>query len=257
VLAGRGAVAWIVSFIEPSEMLPSSPLPGWSGRHFHSENMTIGHWEIAEGAADLHEHRHEQEEVWNVVEGEVLLVVDDQEFRLGRGALPGRDWALLSASRVRQEPRTRCQHRPDEGIRRPVGSARHARCDDPACAGSRRRERGQSPPCRRHVGVARSPHVAIVSVTHPARRVARCCARQTGEVPASPRKGGSSLWHTCYYESRTHLACIMRCGARAFPHWARAGTVASHTNRRQTPEDRWRRSHTMDLRYRGARLHWH
>lgn len=85
VLAGHGAVALIVPFIEPSEMLHSSPLSGWSGRYFHSENMTIGHWDIAEGAADLHEHHHEQEEVWNVVEGEILLVVDDQECRLGRG----------------------------------------------------------------------------------------------------------------------------------------------------------------------------
>lgn len=47
--------------------------------------MTFGHWNIAEGAADLHEHDHPQEEVWNVVEGEVLLVVDEQERRLGPG----------------------------------------------------------------------------------------------------------------------------------------------------------------------------
>jgi hypothetical protein len=53
-------------------MLGGSPLAGWSGRFFHSENMTFGHWEIAEGAADLHEHEHPQEEVWNVVEGEIL-----------------------------------------------------------------------------------------------------------------------------------------------------------------------------------------
>jgi mannose-6-phosphate isomerase-like protein (cupin superfamily) len=47
--------------------------------------MTFGHWDIAEGAADLHEHEHPQEEVWNVVEGEVLLVVDQQERRLRPG----------------------------------------------------------------------------------------------------------------------------------------------------------------------------
>jgi len=47
--------------------------------------MTFGHWDLAEGAVDLHEHDHPQEEVWNVVEGEVLLVVAEQEQRLGPG----------------------------------------------------------------------------------------------------------------------------------------------------------------------------
>ncbi len=47
--------------------------------------MTFGHWEIAPGAADVHAHDHPQEEVWNVVEGEVVLVVGEQERRLGPG----------------------------------------------------------------------------------------------------------------------------------------------------------------------------
>jgi len=74
-----------VPFIDPSEMLHGSPLAGWSGRFFHSENMTFAHWDIAADAADLHEHGHLQEEVWNVVEGEVVLVVDGCERRLGPG----------------------------------------------------------------------------------------------------------------------------------------------------------------------------
>jgi mannose-6-phosphate isomerase-like protein (cupin superfamily) len=74
-----------VPFIDESEMLHGAPLPGWSGRFFHSENMTFAHWDIAADAADLHEHDHAQEEVWNVVEGEVVLVVDGQERRLGPG----------------------------------------------------------------------------------------------------------------------------------------------------------------------------
>ena len=60
-------------------MLSGSPLSGWAGRFFHSENMTFARWTIAEGAADLHEHQHEQEEVWNVVAGRVALVVDGVE----------------------------------------------------------------------------------------------------------------------------------------------------------------------------------
>jgi quercetin dioxygenase-like cupin family protein len=74
-----------VPFIYSGEMVCGSPLSGWSGRFFHTENMTFGHWEIADGAADLHEHDHPQEEVWNVIEGEVLLQVDGDERRLGSG----------------------------------------------------------------------------------------------------------------------------------------------------------------------------
>jgi hypothetical protein len=50
-------------FIDPEAMIEVAPLAGWSGRFFHSANMTFGQWEIATGATDLHEHHHEQEEV--------------------------------------------------------------------------------------------------------------------------------------------------------------------------------------------------
>ena len=72
-------------FIDESEMLHGAPLPGWSGRFFHSENMTFALWTIDAGAAALHEHEHLQEEVWNVVDGEVVLVVDGVERTLGPG----------------------------------------------------------------------------------------------------------------------------------------------------------------------------
>jgi unsaturated pyranuronate lyase len=74
-----------VPFIEAADMLSGAPLHGWSGRFFHSENMTFAHWDIAVDAVDLHEHAHIQEEVWNVIEGEVVLVVEGQERRLGAG----------------------------------------------------------------------------------------------------------------------------------------------------------------------------
>src|SRR5881398_3568690 len=73
-------------FIDASEMLQGAPLPGWSGRFFHSANMTFAHWDIAADAVDLHEHSHLQEEVWNIVEGNVVLVVDGVERALGAGA---------------------------------------------------------------------------------------------------------------------------------------------------------------------------
>jgi quercetin dioxygenase-like cupin family protein len=64
-------------------MLQGTPLDGWEGRFFHSENMTFAYWDVAAGAADLHEHSHEQEEVWHVLEGEISLTVDGEERRLG------------------------------------------------------------------------------------------------------------------------------------------------------------------------------
>ncbi len=68
-----------MTFVPGQDMLAGSPLPGWTGRFFHSDNMTFARWTVAEGAADLHEHHHEQEEVWNVVAGRVALVVEGVE----------------------------------------------------------------------------------------------------------------------------------------------------------------------------------
>jgi mannose-6-phosphate isomerase-like protein (cupin superfamily) len=67
-------------------MLHGEPLPGWIGRFFHSENMTFAHYDISAGAAPLHEHHHEQEEVWHIVEGEVALSINGEEVTLGAGA---------------------------------------------------------------------------------------------------------------------------------------------------------------------------
>src|SRR2546421_2245837 len=72
-------------FIEANQMLTGAPLSGWSGRFFHSENMTFAHWDISADASDLHEHHHPQEEVWNIVEGEVVIVLAGDELRLGPG----------------------------------------------------------------------------------------------------------------------------------------------------------------------------
>lgn len=53
--------------------------PGWRGRLFHSANMTFGHWDFDAGAT-IHEHVHPQEEVWEILEGEVELTVDGKTF---------------------------------------------------------------------------------------------------------------------------------------------------------------------------------
>lgn len=68
-----------MAFISEQDMLLGSPLAGWTGRFFHSSNMTFARWTIDDEADDLHEHQHEQEEVWNVAAGRVVLVVDGVE----------------------------------------------------------------------------------------------------------------------------------------------------------------------------------
>lgn len=72
-------------FVDPAEMIHGSPLTGWTGRFFHSENMTFAHLDIAPDAAPVHEHHDPQEEVWNVVDGEIALTIDGVERVLGVG----------------------------------------------------------------------------------------------------------------------------------------------------------------------------
>jgi quercetin dioxygenase-like cupin family protein len=50
-------------------------LPGWRGRVFNSPSMTFVHYAFDAGSS-IHEHQHEQEEVWNVLEGELEVTID-------------------------------------------------------------------------------------------------------------------------------------------------------------------------------------
>ena len=52
-------------------------LPGWKGRYFHSANMTFAHYEFAVGSS-IHEHFHPEEEVYEVIEGELEVTIDDK-----------------------------------------------------------------------------------------------------------------------------------------------------------------------------------
>jgi quercetin dioxygenase-like cupin family protein len=63
-------------FIEASQLPVKQPRPGWLGRFFHSQHMTFAYYEIQPGAG-VHLHRHPNEEVWHVIEGEVEMVVGD------------------------------------------------------------------------------------------------------------------------------------------------------------------------------------
>jgi quercetin dioxygenase-like cupin family protein len=64
-------------FLDTNALPAVEKRPGWRGRHFHSASMTFGHWEFAAGAW-VHEHSHPQEEVWDVIDGELEVTVDGE-----------------------------------------------------------------------------------------------------------------------------------------------------------------------------------
>jgi quercetin dioxygenase-like cupin family protein len=78
-------------FVDTTELKVVERLPGWFGRYFHSPSMTFAHYEFKRGSS-VHEHFHIQEEVWQVIEGELEITVDGktQLVRSGMAAIiPG------------------------------------------------------------------------------------------------------------------------------------------------------------------------
>jgi len=71
-----------MSFIDTSKLKIVERRPGWLGRFFDSGVMTFRHYEFAKGA-DIHAHSHEQEEVWEVIEGELAVTIAGLPVILG------------------------------------------------------------------------------------------------------------------------------------------------------------------------------
>ena len=74
-LAGNSASIGRMAIVDTAELKVVQRLPGWRGRSFNSPSMTFVHYEFDAGAS-IHEHHHEQEEVWNVIEGELEVTID-------------------------------------------------------------------------------------------------------------------------------------------------------------------------------------
>jgi len=62
-------------FVDVTSLRVTERLPGWHGRYFHSPNMTFAHYDFVRGAT-IHEHFHPQEEVYEVIEGELEITID-------------------------------------------------------------------------------------------------------------------------------------------------------------------------------------
>jgi len=75
VQCGGAGCAPLCAFVDTSTLRVTERLPGWHGRYFHSASMTFAHYEFDRGAS-IHEHFHPQEEVWQVMEGELEMTID-------------------------------------------------------------------------------------------------------------------------------------------------------------------------------------
>jgi len=62
-------------FVDTDSLPVTERLPGWHGRYFHSANMTFAHYDFVRGSS-IHEHFHPQEEVYEVIEGELEVTID-------------------------------------------------------------------------------------------------------------------------------------------------------------------------------------
>lgn len=61
--------------IDVAALRVTERLPGWFGRYFHSPNMTFAHYDFR-GGSSIHEHFHPEEEVYEVLEGELEITID-------------------------------------------------------------------------------------------------------------------------------------------------------------------------------------
>jgi mannose-6-phosphate isomerase-like protein (cupin superfamily) len=73
-------------FVDISTLNVIERLPGWYGRYFHSTNMTFAHYDFKRGAS-IHEHFHLQEEVYEVIEGELEVTIDGEARIAGAGVV--------------------------------------------------------------------------------------------------------------------------------------------------------------------------
>jgi quercetin dioxygenase-like cupin family protein len=62
-------------FVDTNGLKVIERLPGWKGRYFHSASMTFAHYEFEAGSS-IHEHCHPEEEVYELIEGELEVTVD-------------------------------------------------------------------------------------------------------------------------------------------------------------------------------------
>ena len=73
----------IVTFIETSNLSIQEVREGRKGRFFHSPNMTFAYYAVKAGAW-IHEHSHPNDEVWNILDGQVAITIAGKRRVAGR-----------------------------------------------------------------------------------------------------------------------------------------------------------------------------
>jgi quercetin dioxygenase-like cupin family protein len=71
-------------FIDTGKLNVIERRPGWKGRYFDSKRMTFGHY-VFEAGASIHEHSHPNEEVWNIIDGELEVTIGADCVTAGPG----------------------------------------------------------------------------------------------------------------------------------------------------------------------------
>lgn len=66
------------------ELAVGEPLPGWHDRYFRSDNMSFEYYDVDKGSS-IHEHFHDEEEVWHVVEGILEITLDGKKSLVTQG----------------------------------------------------------------------------------------------------------------------------------------------------------------------------
>ncbi|HEY1986484.1 MAG TPA: cupin domain-containing protein [Terracidiphilus sp.] len=62
-------------FVDVNAFKVIERLPGWKGRYFHTAGMTFAHYEFTAGSS-IHEHLHPEEEVYEVIAGELEVTIE-------------------------------------------------------------------------------------------------------------------------------------------------------------------------------------
>jgi quercetin dioxygenase-like cupin family protein len=73
-----------MTLVDTSTLDVKEPREGWKGRFFHSDKMTFAYYTVEAGAW-VHEHSHENDEVWNIIEGELEVTIDGETAVAGPG----------------------------------------------------------------------------------------------------------------------------------------------------------------------------
>ena len=63
--------------IEIASLPEIERLPGWRGRFFHSEHITVAHYDFDRGST-IHEHFHPEEEIYHVLDGDLELTIEGE-----------------------------------------------------------------------------------------------------------------------------------------------------------------------------------